>query len=163
MKYFLDTEFHEDGDTIDLISIGIVDEDERDLYIVNADCDFDRIWTLDSCQWLRENVMPSIDMSLAVPRCDIRDSILRFVSIGFPETPEFWGYYADYDWVVFCQLFGRMIDLPPWFPKFCMDIKQLAVQKGNPRLLPCRSEHNALCDAKWNLEAYKYLSKLPWA
>lgn len=26
--------------------------------------------------------------------------------------PEFYGYYSDYDWVVFCSLFGRMIDLP---------------------------------------------------
>lgn len=27
------------------------------------------------------------------------------------------GYYADYDWVAFCQLFDRMIDLPKDFPK----------------------------------------------
>lgn len=32
MKYFLDTEFHEDGKTIDLISIGIVAEDGREYY-----------------------------------------------------------------------------------------------------------------------------------
>jgi hypothetical protein len=24
--------------------------------------------------------------------------------------PEFYGYYSDYDWVVFCWLFGRMIE-----------------------------------------------------
>lgn len=29
--------------------------------------------------------------------------------------PEFYGYYADYDWVLFCSLFGRMIDLPNGF------------------------------------------------
>ena len=28
---------------------------------------------------------------------------------------QFYGYYADYDWVVFCWLFGKMIDLPKVF------------------------------------------------
>lgn len=39
--------------------------------------------------------------------------------------PEFYAYYADYDWVVFCWLFGRMIDLPKGFPMYCKDLKQL--------------------------------------
>jgi len=39
--------------------------------------------------------------------------------------PEFYAYYADYDWVVFCWLFGRMIDLPKGFPWYCKDLKQM--------------------------------------
>lgn len=40
-------------------------------------------------------------------------------------TPkEFYGYYSDYDWVVFCWLFGKMIDLPKEFPMYCIDLKQ---------------------------------------
>lgn len=35
MRYFFDTEFYEDGKTIDLVSIGIVAEDGRELYAVN--------------------------------------------------------------------------------------------------------------------------------
>jgi hypothetical protein len=31
MKYWFDTEFIEDGNTIDLISIGIISDDERQL------------------------------------------------------------------------------------------------------------------------------------
>ena len=38
--------------------------------------------------------------------------------------PEFYAYYADYDWVVFCWLFGKMIDLPKGFPMYCRDLKQ---------------------------------------
>ncbi len=38
--------------------------------------------------------------------------------------PEFYAYYADYDWVVFCWLFGKMIALPKGFPKYCNDLKQ---------------------------------------
>lgn len=36
----------------------------------------------------------------------------------------FYGYYSDYDWVVFCWLFGNMIDLPNGFPMYCIDVKQ---------------------------------------
>lgn len=38
--------------------------------------------------------------------------------------PEFYGYYASYDWVVFCWMFGKMLDLPKGFPMYCRDIKQ---------------------------------------
>ena len=37
---------------------------------------------------------------------------------------EFYAYYADYDWVVFCWLFGTMINLPKGFPMYCIDLKQ---------------------------------------
>ena len=41
-KYFLDTEFIEDGKTIDLISLGIVCEDGRELYLQNSECEFQK-------------------------------------------------------------------------------------------------------------------------
>lgn len=37
---------------------------------------------------------------------------------------QFYGYFSDYDWVVFCWLFGKMIDLPNGFPMLALDIKQ---------------------------------------
>lgn len=43
----------------------------------------------------------------------------------------FYGYYADYDWVVFCWLFGKMIDLPKGFPMYCIDLKQILDDKAN--------------------------------
>lgn len=54
---FYDTEFLEDGKTIDLISIGMVCDDGTEYYAVNADCDFHRILDHD---WLWENVVPSL-------------------------------------------------------------------------------------------------------
>lgn len=48
----------------------------------------------------------------------------RALRKGFIE-PSFYGYYADYDWVAFCWLFGKMIDLPEGFPKYCRDLKQM--------------------------------------
>lgn len=55
--YCYDTEFLEDGNTIELISIGIVGPDDREYYAVNADCDFDRVREHD---WLWENVVPHL-------------------------------------------------------------------------------------------------------
>lgn len=40
------------------------------------------------------------------------------------DNPQFYAYYADYDWVVFCWLFGRMNNLPKGFPMYCIDLKQ---------------------------------------
>lgn len=38
---------------------------------------------------------------------------------------KFYAYYGDYDWVGFCWLFGKMIDLPKGFPMYCIDLKQM--------------------------------------
>jgi hypothetical protein len=154
VKYWIDTEFIEYPCTIDLISIGIVAEDGREFYAVSSE--FDRS-TADS--WVRENVLAGIDKSSVSPitRRQIKDSLLRFVG---NDTPEFWGYYADYDWVALCWLFGKMIDLPKGWPMYCRDIKQWCDQVGNPKLpLDAKNEHNALSDARWNREAWEFLMR----
>lgn len=43
----------------------------------------------------------------------------------FNAQPDFYGYYADYDWVLFCSLFGTMQDLPNGFPMYMRDLKQM--------------------------------------
>jgi hypothetical protein len=107
--------------------------------------------------------------------------------------PEFIGYYCDYDWVLLCSLFGRMIDLPKGFPMYCIDLKQNIDEnikelsndyftirfgvkfnslKGNfldeklHLIKDCKeypkqtNEHNALADARWNFELYKFIQQL---
>jgi hypothetical protein len=54
VRYTYDTEFLEDGTTINLISIGIVAEDGREYYGVNSEADWDRIKKDD---WMMENVV----------------------------------------------------------------------------------------------------------
>lgn len=44
--------------------------------------------------------------------------------------PTFYGYFADYDWVVFCSLWGTMMNLPKGFPKYCRDLKQMLDNKA---------------------------------
>lgn len=77
------------------------------------------------------------------------------------DKPEFWGYYADYDWVVMCQLHGTMMDLPKEWPMYCCDIKQWCDQLGNPQLPEQgKDEHNALADAHWNKLAFDLLDSI---
>ncbi len=96
------------------------------------------------------------------------------------KIPQFYGYFSAYDWVVFCWLFGKMIDLPKEFPKYCHDLKQmlnavakiytdpwtssdatfetrLSYLKAKESYPKNSDEHNALADAKWNLELYNFI------
>lgn len=148
MKIFLDTEFIEDGKTIDLISVGMIDATgTRKLYLVSSD--FDETKAND---WVKENVLTHIPPTQKRrTREEIRDFILDYVG---SEKPEFWGYYADYDWVVLCQLFGRMIDLPKDWPFYCNDLKQLFNAKGYRAPPQTGTEHHALADAEWVRQQY---------
>lgn len=99
---------------------------------------------------------------------------------------EFIGYYSDYDWVVFCWVFGKMIDLPNGFPYYCTDLKQMfeaamdetelwhknaghhditreflvKSAKMHPMYPRNNNEHNALSDAIWNRDLYKYIKSI---
>lgn len=147
MKMWFDTEFIEDGHTIELISIGVVSEDGRSLY---REFHFDEAKASD---WVRKNVFPHLNGERQ-DRYDIRREIVEFMG----EKPEIWAYYADYDWVALCQLFGTMMDLPKGWPMHCRDIKQLCDDVGNPELpKQGKGEHNALTDARWNKLAWEFL------
>ena len=183
MKYFIDSEFIEDGRTIELISLAIVAEDGREFYRQNADCSFGR-----ASEWVWRNVFPHLQHfamrgkrscnareyhgggDTHTGRCaghkcpwayhwEIRDAVLNFCDIGLYGNPEFWGYYADYDWVAFCQLVGTMASLPKGFPMYCRDIQQLREHTGIESLPPhLSSEHSAMNDARWNKLAYEFLT-----
>jgi len=156
MKIFFDTEFIEDGKTIDMISIGAVKENGETFYAISNEFNAENAST-----WVKENVLDKLTPSelekYSAPKKEIAEEFVKFCG----KNPEFWAYYADYDWVLLCQLYGTMMDLPEAFPKFCMDIKQLQVHKGNPELPTQESgEHRAIDDAKWNQLVYNYLNNV---
>lgn len=160
MRYWYDTEFHEDGRIIDLISIGIVAEDGREYYAISKE--FNRDYAIEKNPWLVENVFPHLPTdpknSRWKYRPEIRDELLEFMDPEKYGKPELWAYYADYDHVALCQLFGRMIDLPKGWPMYTRDIKQLHVMVGKPLLpAPPVGEHDALVDAHWNEKAWYLL------
>lgn len=156
MNYFTDTEFVEDGSTIMPISIALVSEDCRELYI---ELDFDEA-KAEAHDFVREHVLPHLRIPQA-ERCTKPQACERILEfLGEDPDPMFWAYYADYDWVLLCQLFGTMIDLPDPFPKFCMDLQQWWVQLGRPKgVKPAKPKnaHDALADARWNYVFYQNL------
>lgn len=153
-KFFIDTEFIEGFHKplfgkkrhfIDLISIGIVREDGKSYYAISTD-----FKVKDADSWVLANVIATLPKRKVnrnpqggdSPRV-IQDSLLwksneqiRYDLLMFfgcyqdhlfwraPPGIEMYGYYADYDWVLFSSLFGRMIDLPKGFPMYCIDLKQ---------------------------------------
>lgn len=152
-RYFLDTEFIERPGLLDLISIGIVCEDGRSYYAVSTEFDESK-----ACQWVRDNVIAKLPpRETWKPRAQIGAEIRAFVT----GSPQFFGYFADYDWVLFCWLQGRMIDLPKGWPQFCLDLVQSMVMRGiSKAALPKQDEataHDALADARWTYEAWKFV------
>lgn len=55
MKYFLDCEFIEYPGVVDLISIGLVSDDDRTYYAINKDCNFSK-----ANEWVRNNVLAAL-------------------------------------------------------------------------------------------------------
>lgn len=118
--------------------------------------------------------------------CEAKDLVTPNCSVS--ERPEFFAYYADYDWVVFCWLFGTMNDLPKGFPMYCRDLKHMLddkanemstkiayesgnhtvwsideaieVIKSNASYPPQLDSHIAIEDARWDLAFYKFLQAL---
>lgn len=214
MRYFLDCEFIEGfhkplfGNRrhfIDLISIGLVCENEITYSAISSEYRYK-----DADHWVQKNVIDPLYVSTVHGdnrnRCEsdnfhrsgyglpneVIAKDLRGIfeyDIQYGNSPiEIYGYYADYDWVLFCSLFGRMIDLPKGLPMYCRDLKQmmdekvssfsnsdffthfhqkeplsfeekLKLYKGGPNFPQQDNEHNALSDAKWNKKLYEYLTK----
>lgn len=228
-KYYIDTEFLEGPQkkwfgqtkpTIDLISIGIVSEDNREYYAISKDFNLKEAWNRYDAKpntayplggpmdfkvyWIRDNVLKPIWEDLAGKELYLDNPIIckkrkesrgwksrwklgtsnviivgkngynfssefSFKSLKYllkkygktneeiagnvrsfcsweeryspiegvsvfqkkDENPEFYAYYADYDWVVFCWLFGKMMDLPEGFPKYCQDLKQIMDEEAH--------------------------------
>lgn len=230
-RIFFDTEFLEAFTKplfgkpmhfIDLISIGMVDENNQRYYAISKDADYERAWNtfdmkpeLDAPNgpetrkeyWVRDHVLTKIFWELVATETDVNKpqmgdrfyapdctlsnlqtlvkrygktrkqiatDIYRFVfrdavaqgdgMDGIEKDVEYWleeneiefyAHFADYDWVAFCALFGRMIKLPTGFPQYCNDTKQMFVSLGLPdewKHTHCpdpEEAHNALVDAEW--------------
>ena len=143
MPYFFDTEFLEDGRTIELVSLGVCCGDGREFYAELAGVDWSK-----ANPWVLANVRPHLQ-GKPVDRDDVRAGLLAFVG---DEKPEFWADYASYDWVAVAQLFGTMQDLPAGWPMRVMDVQQLAdhvaeLTGWHPELPEPAVGHNALNDA----------------
>jgi hypothetical protein len=187
MKYFIDFEFIEGFKKplfgkrrhfIDLISVGIVAEDGREYYAISNEFN-----PKDANDWVNDNVISKLPSRFLVPdtrlnspfslskmaywknNAMIANDIQGFVyGGGVGVEHEFYGYYADYDWVLLCSLFGTMMELPKGFPMYCRDLKQMLDERGtslkdDPDYPKQEEEHDALADARWNKQLYSFLNQ----
>lgn len=154
MRIFVDTEFMEDGQTIELLSLGAYREDGVSFYVESADADFGH-----ANPWVAENVIPHLrhPRRVVMSRGDLAASFREFVGVA----PEFWADWGAYDWVAICQLYGTMMDLPNGWPMFIHDIRQLAESVGCPQvsdLVPDpEGQHNAAVDAATCFDRWAFL------
>lgn len=178
-RVWYDTEFIENGRTIDLISIGMVREDGAEYYAVSSDSAEDDIKSrIQNHQWLMENVVPHLPVTskpsyragensckwgfyhldlhspLVKPAWVIRNEVTAFLAV--PQL-QLRAWYGAYDHVVLMQLWGRMIDKPEGIPMWTFDLKQEADRLGNPQVPDWGTEHNALDDAKRAREIDRFL------
>lgn len=163
-RCFIDAEFYEDGETINLISLGAVRSDGEEFYAVNRDARLHAV-----SPWVRDNVLPSLPSygdKAWMKKTDIAKTFARFMDDRDHSKPgtgvgEIWSYYADYDWVAICQMYGTMMDLPNHFPRYCLDLKQLSWMLGNPKHPESVGNHNALVDARAHRDLYNFLRTVP--
>ncbi|GGK26371.1 3'-5' exoribonuclease [Pilimelia terevasa] len=162
-RYFYDCEFIEDGTTIDLVSIAVVDERGREFYAVSTEFDDSR-----AIPWVRRHVLdklPSPADRAWRSRARIRDELYEFLAAplraGEAAELELWAWYAAYDHVVLAQLWGPMTALPREIPRFTKDLRQRWDDRGRPALPEADGRHDALVDARHNLARWHAMAGVP--
>jgi hypothetical protein len=96
---------------------------------------------------------------LVKPKRLIANEVREFLLAA--DDPELWAWYADYDHVVLCQLWGTMMQLPKGMPMYTYDIKQECDRLDNPTLpQQPAGEHHALADARHNKLRWEFLRDL---
>ncbi len=158
MRYFYDCEFIEDGVTIELVSIGVVDENGREFYAVSTQFDPNR-----AIEWVRRNVLDKLPAPADPAWRDlatIRAELLEFL-LAPGERIELWAWMSAYDHVALAQLWGDMRALPRVIPRFTHELRQKWEDAGSPPLPPAPpDQHDALADARHNLARWRALTAL---
>jgi hypothetical protein len=192
-RIWYDCEFLEDGQTIELISIGMVREGNEGfndhLYLVNEAVDDEPLkGRIRRHDWLMDNVVPHLPLPDKIrvqgfgdgPLFHLDSTSNRVVSLRFirnavrdfvlgTDDPELWAWYGAYDHVVLCQLFGRMINLPKGFPMWTNDLKQEVVRLEREYAMPITlptsktTAHHALNDALQLRDWHLYLKQWEYA
>jgi len=143
MKLFFDTEFTGLHKNTTLISIGIVDEDDRTFYAELNDYDESQV-----TPWIRENVINKMvyynrnkfDTMFVKGRTTsvygsheyVRDALIEWLSVY--DDVQFVSDVCHYDFVLLIDLIsttGSVFDIPPQICPSCHDINQdIAAARG---------------------------------
>jgi len=128
MRYFYDCEFIEDGRTIEIVSIGVVDETAASSmrYRPSSTRPGHRLGTAQRSRQAARPVRPGVALAGPDPRRPAR------VLLAPGEPIELWAWMASYDHVVLAQLWGDMRALPRAIPRFTHELRQYWNRAGSP-------------------------------
>lgn len=156
VKYFVDTEFIDREQFIDLISLGVVAEDGREFYAISTEFD-----AAHANSFVRTVVIPQLEPPYHpawMSRVEMKDRLAQFVGA---DEPRFWSYAgAPWDWMAIAQLFPVAERVPDGWLYTAYDvlllIESAGVRVDDPWLPPPpRDVHHALADARWVSELYR--------
>ena len=155
MNFFLDTEFIDGPDKLELISIALVAESGREYYAVSNEFDESK-----ASEWVKQNVLTKLPHKREwKSRLTISKELRSFIdSNRCGEYAEFYAYFASCDWILFYKLFGySLLDLPDGYFQYCHDLMSLMHLNNIQRLPPPKGNHDALVDARWNLKVFRHI------
>lgn len=181
VKIFFDTEFTGLHKNTDLISIGLISEDDRIFYAELTDYDNNQI-----DEWSQKSVIDNLlfkdkynfvdinieEQGFNVSMKGTKDDLKRELTIWLEQFDkvEIWSDCLSYDWVLFSDIFGTSFDIPSNVYYIPFDICTLfKVHNINPdinredftdTLLNTNMKHNALYDAKVIRDCYKKLMNI---
>lgn len=144
-KFALDTEFIDTKTCSALISLALVGQDGRELYVEFGYPENE------ITPWLAKNVVPmlsEVKCSFETAANEIRDFVAAAPDQG---PPEFWAYWGAYDWYWFCRVWGGFIEMPGHYTHRYREFADY--QQGVPAV--CGPEHHALNDARALMVAMK--------
>jgi len=181
-KIFFDLEFSGLHKLTTAVSIGLVAEDGREFYAEFTDYDEHQI-----DEWLHKNIMSKLILNGYSfeqhydPEAEtvhvkgdtelIKNTLTEWLEPYKEDGIEMWGDCLAYDWVLFIGIFGNAFDIPShiyYLPmdictalKLCgedPDINREEYAYGKDDLEGAeKDKHNALADARTQMEVYKKL------
>ncbi len=123
MRLYLDTEFTELSQAASLLSLALVDEQNRSLYLEIKDS------PIPQDEWLKDNVIRHLKWRNSnqdsfihlndpyaeayIPLSECGNVITRWLA-KYNEV-EVWADCAVWDWLLFCELFGGAFHIPKSF------------------------------------------------
>ena len=117
MKIFFDTEFTGLHKDTTLISIGLIDENNRSLYIELTDYD------MSQCDnWIKKNVLAHLTGKNRMTSKEALQAVKKFL-VDYDKV-ELVSDCCHYDMVLFVDLFGDAMSLPDNVSPACHDINQ---------------------------------------
>lgn len=157
MRYFVDTEYafeaNQQFGRVAPISVGIVAEDGREFYAVNAN------WpdgVMGDHPFVRDHVVPVlVEPSQALSVHGELPTIARDIRVYIgDDVPEFWGDYAAFDYVVLSIIMGGFDAWPKGWPMVIRDLQETPAGREASGSVASLKPHNALYDARAVKAAY---------